>query len=233
MQKELALEQLARMRQGDRLEPHKTLGEIHGGFYDFDFEDARFQRDPPFIVPWTKSARNLDAQVMLIAQDWASEDFLNKPKDERQKCLGHDPKLATNINLFKLLSEQLGMSFGETYATDIFPFVKRGAMSAAIPAKDLQYCAIKYAIPQIEIVKPKLVICIGGSAYNALRRAMGLQRIKVVNACDPASVFTIAGATVCGVMHTGGLGLTAAGGWDGLVRQWKAAASLWNAMQRQ
>src|SRR4051812_26239424 len=73
-----------------------NLSMVDGGIYDFEF-----------VVPWTKSAKNLDADLMLIAQDWASQDFLrkrNSPEEqEKRKASGQDEGLATNKNLRALL----------------------------------------------------------------------------------------------------------------------------------
>lgn len=123
-------------------------------------------------MPWTISACNVDADLMLICQDWASSDFLNKRKDPEQKKYGHDAKLKTNVNIKEILREHFDLSFADTYATDVFPFIKEGGMDETIPPRDLARSASEYALPQIEIVRPKMVICLGSAPFNAIRRAL-------------------------------------------------------------
>jgi hypothetical protein len=54
-QKREKLLQLAKKRMADRLPPHYSLGEFHDGYYECDY-----------VSP------NVDAELMLIGQDWAS-----------------------------------------------------------------------------------------------------------------------------------------------------------------
>lgn len=163
--KQSALLSLARKRQADTLESY-SLKYFH--FRDFGCECDH-------VVPWTISASNVDADLMLIAQDWASEDFLTGlSEDERQvqRALGQFPALPTNQNIRSLLQEHMGLSFSDTYATDVFPFVKPGKMDARIPFRDLVRSAATYSLPQIEIVRPKMVLCLGSASFNAVRCAI-------------------------------------------------------------
>ncbi|HEY9877628.1 MAG TPA: uracil-DNA glycosylase family protein, partial [Leptolyngbyaceae cyanobacterium] len=90
--------------------------------------------------------------------------------------LGHDPKRQTNIKLIRLLKEHFGLSLHEIYATNLFPFIKLGGMSAALPSKDMLRAAEEFALPQLEIIQPKIAICLGIETFNALRRACGLKK---------------------------------------------------------
>jgi uracil-DNA glycosylase len=92
-----ALLELARKRQGDTLDGYSRRY-FH---WDFDCECDH-------VVPWTVSACNVDADLMLIAQDWASEEFLSGlSEDERrvQRLLGQFPSLPTNRNIKALLEQ--------------------------------------------------------------------------------------------------------------------------------
>jgi restriction system protein len=137
-------------------------------FGDFDCECDH-------VVPWTISACNVDADLMLIAQDWASEDFLNRLTDlqrQMQRELGQFPDLPTNKKIKDLLAEHMSLSFCETYATNAFALVKPGKMNARIPLRDLVRSAAAYALPQIAIVRPKIVLCLGSATFNAVRRVI-------------------------------------------------------------
>ena len=107
-QKRKALLQLAKRRNKDRLKPHACLGDFHSGFYECKH-----------VSPWSISAGNVDAEVMIIGKDWASSDTLEKEPDEDRRRLGQNYSSPTNINLRKFLGH-MGLEFSETYATNVF-----------------------------------------------------------------------------------------------------------------
>jgi hypothetical protein len=65
MDKQAAMNELVRQRRAEPERGHLHFHRYDGGSWDFDF-----------VVPWSKSAFHLDAQVMIIGQDWASEQYL-------------------------------------------------------------------------------------------------------------------------------------------------------------
>ncbi|MGJ4960177.1 hypothetical protein ACQR1H_31390 [Bradyrhizobium sp. HKCCYLRH2015] len=221
-----ALLQLARKRQEATFERYTkryfNLADFHGGYYETDH-----------VVPWTISACNVDAELMLICQDWASSDFLNKPRNPEQKKSGHDATLPTNINIKEILREHFDLSFADTYATDVFPFIKEGAMDAKIPPRDLVRSASEYALPQIEIVRPKMVICLGSDPFNALRYALNKgKRIPMERAYMVETPFhtEFAGIPIFGVVHVGGQATAFAGGKAVLRPRWQALGAYFRSI---
>lgn len=207
MTKRERLAELAHKRKADFLPGHHRLGDFHGGAYD----------QHEHVSPWTISAHNLDADLMIILQDWCSGEFLSGPLIEDAVRLGCDPHLATNKNLIALVQRHFSMDIADAYVTNLFVFIKPGGMSAHLAMADAVYSARTYAVPQIEIVQPKTVLCVGKRTFDALRRAMGLGR--------SSSPMTIAGASVYGVPHTGKLGTANAGGIVNVDRIWSDIAS--------
>lgn len=211
--KELVLKRrlpLAGTRAAGYSKDYQKLGDFHQGMYDFD----------DHVVPWSKTACNYDADLMLIAQDWASADFLIKPFDKAQATLGYAAYLPSNKNLFSLLSDILRINFENVYATDMFVFVKPGDMGTRIPLSDLRKCAVDYALPQIRIIKPKIVVCIGSRVYNALRF---VQRLSYCSIAESSKIepFYIDNIPIFGVTHVGGRGASTVGGKKGLIEQWQ------------
>lgn len=162
-QKRKALFQLAKRRKKDCLKPHACLADFHSGFYECKH-----------VSPWSISACNVDAEVMIIGQDWASSDTLEKEPDEDRRRLGQGFSSRTNINLRKFLG-RMGLEFSQTFATNVFPFIKWGSKSAYIPIGDLVSCAETYALPQIRIVSPRMAICLGKDTIRAICRAAELR----------------------------------------------------------
>jgi uracil-DNA glycosylase len=204
--------ELAKQRQNDRMEGYFNLADFHEGYYECDY-----------VVPWTISACNVDADLMLISQDWASADFLNGEKNPEQKRIGQVEHLETNKNVKHLLKEYMGISFGETYATDAFVFIKPGPMNAPLPFRDLLHSTRKYTLPQIDIVSPKMVICLGSAPFNAIRRAVGINRMSLSGAFQVTSPLHTSynGVPIFGVAHPGGTGIRAVGGKKVAFERWK------------
>jgi hypothetical protein len=68
-------------------------------------------------------------------------------------------------------------------------------VSSSIPPRDLIRAALEFALPQIEIVSPSLVICLGLVTFDALRRANGLAWVgKMESAID--APFTVGNSRV-------------------------------------
>ena len=88
------------------------------------------------MSPYTRSAANVDAQVMVLLQDWSSDESLRGPYLPARTELGEDPSRTTNKRLKSLLRGHLEIELVDMYSTNVFPFVKPGAMSARIPRAD-------------------------------------------------------------------------------------------------
>jgi len=226
-QKREALLCLAKKRRDATLEGYSKhylkLADFHDGYYE----------TLDYVTPWTISACNVDAELMLICQDWASSDFLNKPKDRKQKKYGHDSALRTNVNIKEILREHFDLSFADTYATDVFPFIKEGAMGAEIPSRDLARSASEYALPQIKIVRPKMVICLGAAPFKAIRRALNKrEQIRMERAYMVETPFhtEIAGIPIFGVVHVGGEATAYAGGKAALRPRWQALGTYFRSI---
>jgi len=140
---------------------YRQISEFHQGRYECDF-----------VSPYTKTAGNLDSPLFILLQDWASADFLEGSFRPEIQQHGREPHLATNTKLDKLVLAHFQRPIAETFATNLFPFAKPGKMSSKIPAEDIVRCATEFAVPQIEIIKPRLVIALGLACFNAMRKAI-------------------------------------------------------------
>jgi hypothetical protein len=189
-EKRRELLELAKQRHVDRLEDYYCLADFHDGFYECDY-----------VSPWTISACNVDAEVMLIGQDWLSSDVLEQEPDEERRTLGQDQWRDTNVNLRGVFLPQIGLQFGQTYATNVFSFIKRGDVSARIRRSDLEKCASTYTLREIEIVSPRMAICLGRATFEAVRRAVGLAPIEWIEAWVPGPHTPFGSVEIYGVPH--------------------------------
>jgi len=168
--KKEALYQLAQKRKIDVWPGYSSIADFHDGIYECDY-----------VSPYTKTAGNLSADVFVVLQDWSSSDSLNGPICHDSIEYGHTVAIFTNSNLKDLLYRHFGLKLSQTYGTNLFPFIKQGRMNAGIPQRLMDRAAIEYALPQIEIINPKLVICFGKATFNALRTSAGIQKVSSVD----------------------------------------------------
>lgn len=208
--KQKLLKNLAELRRLDKQNGmsriYKQVGDFHGGIYD----------TWGHISPWSKSACNHDARVMVVAQDWTSEEATKKPP--KNINLGYDPDLPTNKNLQNFLKDFFNLSFSEVYATNLFVFVKPGNLSARIPSKDLIYSAKNYTLEEVKIVQPKIVICLGAATYRSLCRAVGVKPPVFKSSIE--NPISFGSSLIFGVPHTGALGTMNAGGIENVRAIW-------------
>ena len=188
--KEARLRDLACKRREMTLPGYKNLADYHEGKYDCGY-----------VSPYTKVAANADSEVMIMLQDWASDDFLSGPFCPDTAEHGRARHRATNMKLDRLILQYFYRPICETYATNLFPFIKSDRMNAPIPGKDLVNAAIQFGIPQIRVVAPRLVIALGRDCFNGIRRAEGLRSSSTIAAAieDP---LTIDGSRVWCQAHT-------------------------------
>jgi len=182
-------------RKATRRDGYKCLGDFHNGCFECDY-----------VSPWTKGGKNVDAKVMIVGQDWASADMLERdPPDNQMAVLGFDQDLPTNKNLNELLERYFSLKRGECYLTNLFPFIKQGAASANIPMEDLVWSAREFTREEIRIVSPNLVICLGLRTFHALMRVANLRGSPRMEQAIATS-FKLENAMVRCVAHTGAFG---------------------------
>jgi len=126
-----------------------------------DFDD--------YVSPYTKGASNVDSPIFVMLQDWGSTDAFADGISDKTRSVGYTPSAATNRNLEARLQEHFELEIRDVYATNLFPFIKQGSISARIPWNRLVEAAEQFAVKQIEIVEPRLVIALGLHCYQALR----------------------------------------------------------------
>lgn len=211
------LEELARLRQNPAWDGYRNIGDFHCGIYD-----------SLHVSPYTRGAGNCDSPVFLLLQDWCSAKFLQDLTEEQRKSvadLGRASWLPINQNLTALLERHVGMTLEQCYATNLFPFIKPSAeMTAAIEREDLRRVAREFAIPQIRIVQPKQVICLGSEVFRSVRHALGLT-LALGSGSQVGKCFPWEGIHIWCQVSPGALGCANRGGLDKLHDDWAQMVS--------
>ena len=173
--------------------------DVLNGIYDRDIH----------IGPWSKWQGNLDADIMLIGQDWGSLDFFIEtkggPLDDSQ----------TNRNL-KELFQVIGIDIGypnhpnhdnSLFFTNAILGLKKGKMSGNIKASWLRNEAETFLKPTIDIIQPKIIISLGKKAYDALAIIYNLKKASLKYLIDNNPVELQDGKLLFAFYHCGGLGI--------------------------
>jgi hypothetical protein len=171
MDKLKKLKALGRKRKRSRWPGYKCVGDYHGGRYDC-----------AFVSPYAKTAGNFNSQIMVLLQDWSSDKALGGSFHDDCAKYGYGINLPSNKNLIRLLQHYYQRSLSDVWGTNVFPFIKMGSLSSRIPRDHLRRGAVEFALPEIKIVHPRLVICFGLATFNALRAACGLEPVYPVAA---------------------------------------------------
>ncbi|MDO6477942.1 hypothetical protein Q4520_21205 [Alteromonas sp. 1_MG-2023] len=215
MSKQDALLNLAKLRQETRYDGYTAIGDYDEGVWECDY-----------VSPYSLSSHNEDSDILVILQDWCSSESFDYPVCEETLKLGHTPGVRTNINLKALLDKYFGKSLEDIYSTNLFPFVKPGAMNAPIATKALVKAAEQFTLPLIKIINPKIAICLGKNSFNALRRVNGLPSVANMEEAIN-STFKYENTLIFCQAHTGQLGLNNRnrGGVDRVSADWERMRS--------
>jgi len=148
-----------------------TYGNTYKNLADF----PRCDYETDWVSPFTNCANNADSPIVIVLQDWSSEDELNGPCERDLETVGYSITGRTGRNnqrLKDVLRATYGLEFEDVFITNLFPFIKRGDISAKIPAGDLRHAFRDYCWPQIEAILPTVVVCLGGDVYKTFVRCL-------------------------------------------------------------
>lgn len=157
------------------------------------------QYDTEHIGPWTQWQGRLDAELMVIGQDWGSVKYY---RDNRGT---DDSANKTNANL-KMLLASVGYGLGDRlYFTNAVLCLKEGSMNERVKAGCFRNCGIGFLKPQIELVQPRVVVTLGRLAYRAVMHAY--DRRPQASMRDAVKTHEVIGSsTLFPMYHCGPLG---------------------------
>jgi len=64
--------------------------------------------DTEYLDPWSRWQRNLDSQLMVVGNDWAGTEYLEKHRDIYSK-FPSDPTSITNIRIVNHVNRDIGI----------------------------------------------------------------------------------------------------------------------------
>jgi uracil-DNA glycosylase len=138
--------------------------------------------DSDEIGPWTLWAGDLDADLMVVGQDWGDENYF---KDNHGMDKPNNPTTVALSELLAGIGKELpspppdrGQSNSRrktgVFLTNALLWLKSGGMRAKLKEEWFDERALYFLREQIAIVEPRVVVGLGRHAYNAILRAYGL-----------------------------------------------------------
>ena len=175
--------------------------EVLNGVYDEEIQ----------IGPWSKWQGNLDADIMLIGQDWGNVDFFIECEG------GHLDDSITNRHLkelFKVLDIDVGYPNHPNHDSPVFftnavMGLKTGTLTSPVKASWIKNDSETFLKPTIDIVDPKIIISLGKKAYDALTYIYHLKKDSLRHLIDENPIEVPDGPLIFAVYHCGGLGVAA------------------------
>ena len=161
--------------------------------------------DSDQIGPWARLHGDLNARLMVIGQDWGDVDYFvsNGGLDKLNN--------PTMMNL-ELLLKSIGISVSMTsysncdvglFLTNAILCLKTGGLQAAIDPAWMANCQ-GYLKNQIQIVRPRVVVCLGARAFDATLEGFGLETIALRDAVlDKDGIEIIDGVMLFAAYHCG------------------------------
>ncbi len=170
--KENYLNLVSQRKQCDRCKNKGFVNQSHADYAHWDTNE---------IGNMSMWANNLNAQVIIVAQDYADietykrdEGTIQGKKDIKD---GDVKDYATETNYYlreltKILNLDIGLptvtSKKELFITNSVLCMKQGAMNAPIPESVYENCGRNFLKPLIEIIAPKIIITLGATATKAV-----------------------------------------------------------------
>lgn len=136
--------------------------------------------DSDQIGPWSLWQANLDAELVVVGQDWSDVSYFRK-WEGRDQPSGNP----TNENLQKLLNT-IGIQIRKprdpqdqiVFFTNIILCLKAGGLQAPVKDNWLKNCSSTFFVPLIEIINPKVVIALGKKVSESILHLYGISYSK-------------------------------------------------------
>jgi DNA polymerase len=133
-----------------------------------DFDSAE-------IGPWTRWLGDLGARILVVGQDWGDQRAF-------EKLAGLNDASATNRMLRRLLESigvqvpDVGLASGPSgvFLTNAVLCFKDQGCQGPVRSEWFRECGTRFLRPQIELIRPRVVICLGERAFKAVLDAYGL-----------------------------------------------------------
>lgn len=191
--------ELVKKRKEFSFKDLKNPSELNNGEYDKE----------NVINPWSLWQGNIDADILVIGQDWGDIDYYlgNKGIDSDS-----NPTNINLIELFKVLNMDIGTPSNPNkslplFFTNAILGIKDNGMSSKAKDAWQRECTEEFLKPLIEIIEPNIIITLGVHAFKAIKRIYRLKQKPVLKNLVSISPIEVDNKKIFAFYHCGRLGL--------------------------
>lgn len=184
------------------------------------------QFDSNQIGPWSRLHGDLDAQLMVVGQDWADIAYLRKYKglDDLR-----NPTMRTLGDLLASIGIDAPMNCYDTgprgvFLTNAVLCMKTGGLQGAVQAPWFTNCGTHFLRRQVEIVRPHVVVPLGERAYRALCDSFNIKSSSFRSAVEGPPLPLMEGTWMVPVYHCGNRILNTHRKKEQQLRDWQRVA---------
>ncbi|NIA30362.1 MAG: hypothetical protein GWP06_10685 [Actinobacteria bacterium] len=180
--------------------------------------------DSDEIGPWTQLHGDLEAEIMVVGQDWGDTNYYeaNRGLDNLRN--------RTMLTLEKLLhASGFGVSLKAydhggrgLFLTNAILCLKTGGMQATVEPSWFKNCGRLFLRQQIKIVSPKVVVALGQRAYEAILAEFSVKKGPFRKAVESKQGISLpCGSQLFAVYHCGNRILNTHRKFDAQVEDWR------------
>jgi uracil-DNA glycosylase len=186
---------------------------------------AAFDSDE--IGPWTRLRGDLDARLMIVAQDWGDVRFYNANRgldDMRNPTMRTLARLLRDTGIPDPLAGYDPAARG-LFLTNAVLCLKDGGLQATVRDEWFRACGARFLRPTIELVAPRVVVAMGARSYTAIMQAWSRRPGAFRDAvASPDGALLPCGSRVLAVYHCGNRVLNMTRGYEDQRRDWERVA---------
>jgi uracil-DNA glycosylase len=175
------------------------------------------------VSHWSQWLGDLQPRLMIVGQDFGDLAYF-----ERFRGFD-DPESPTNSNLYRLLIEaglhpnpppMQDQASGVFLTNSLLCFKTANGMSGSVRASWSRTCTKTHLLPLLNLLKPKVLVALGGPSWESIRRLFGLKSAPERIMKAAGQHWSAQSMEVFAVGHCGGLGL-ANRSWQLQVEDWQ------------
>lgn len=138
------------------------------------------------IGAWSRWQGNCDAKLMVVGQDWGDVAWFVREKGRDTSASTTNRTLVELLGSVGLKIKLPGESSGDgmVFFTNAVLCLKDGGAQARVSDEWFRNCGARFLRPLIDLVQPKVVVCLGERAYRAVLTAYEIRPCKFRHAVE-------------------------------------------------
>jgi uracil-DNA glycosylase family 4 len=156
------------------------------------------------IGAWTRWQGNLDAEVMVIGQDWGGIEYFIDRQGLEQDNNPTNKMLCALLSSVGIRIELPRQSQHHTlFFTNSILCLRPGRLTGPVKARWFKNCSETFLRQQIELVDPRVIVTPGYMAYQSVLRAYDIPRRRRMRDAVKDTVYLPKGNCLVPVYHPG------------------------------